>query len=55
MKIIILEFKKIESDDKTKYDTLNQYESNYTTIISNIENLRKRLKLDYWFSHIPLY
>ena len=47
MTTIVLEFKKIESGDKTKYDTLNSYKSNYTTIKSNIQNLRKRLKLDY--------
>ena len=59
---IILVFKKIENDIKTKYDTFysnskakiiisesdidDLFESIYTTIISNIQKFRKRARLD---------
>ena len=66
MTTLVLVFKKIESDDKTNYDTFYSYskaetiinknntddflESISTTIISNTKIFRKRFGLDYWFS-----
>ena len=66
MTTLVLVFKKIESDDKTNYDTFYSYskaetiinknntddflESISTTIISNTKIFRKRFGLDYLFS-----
>ena len=63
MTTLVLVFKKIESDDKTNYDTFYSYskaetiinnnntddflESISTTIISNTKIFRKRFGLDY--------
>ena len=63
MTTLVLVFKKIESDDKTNYDTFYSYskaetiinknntddflESTSTTIISNTKIFRKRFGLDY--------
>ena len=64
---LVLLFKKIESDDKTKYDTffshskvetiINEsgiddvFESIYTTIISNILKSLRKVQAGLWFSH----
>ena len=63
MKTLVLVFKRIESEDKTKYDSFHSslkagiiinesdiddmFQSIYITIIMNIQIFKKRLRLGY--------
>ena len=62
---LVFVFKKIESEDKTKYDTF--YSNSKAEIIINesdiddvlqsilLQIFRKRFRLDYWFNHWSYY
>ena len=64
---LVLVFKKIKTKYENFYssskaeiianesDTVDAFQSIYTTIITNKKIFRKRFRLDYWFSHWSYY